>query len=104
MNAEYLVDQFRVVNPIGYLSGKVGRQMYITRYRPEYCVMKFANEHLVGDAKILGLYLAAGIIATGKSSLTKIFFPLLLLYRRQLMESVRRWLIADLPMSWSTSI
>ena len=53
----YLVNQFRVVDPIGYLSGKVGREMYITRYRPEYPVMKFANEHLAGDAKILGLYL-----------------------------------------------
>ena len=57
MNALYLVNQFRVVDPIGYLSGRVGREMYITRYRPEYPVMKFANEHLAGDAKILGLYL-----------------------------------------------
>jgi hypothetical protein len=57
MNAAYLADQFRVVDPIGYLSGKVGRETYITRYRPEYPVMKFANEHLAGDAKILGLYL-----------------------------------------------
>ena len=48
MNAVYLVNQFRVVDPIGYLSGKVGREMYITRYRPEYPVMKFANEHLSG--------------------------------------------------------
>ena len=57
MNAAYLLDQFRVVDPIGYLSGRVGREMYITRYRPEYPVMKFANEYLAADAKILGLYL-----------------------------------------------
>ena len=57
MNAVYLVTQFRVVAPIGYISGKVAREIYITRYRPEYPVMRFANEHLSGDSKILGLYL-----------------------------------------------
>ena len=36
----------------------------------------------------------AGIIATGKSSSAKIFFPGLLLYLRQPMASVRRWLIS----------
>jgi hypothetical protein len=57
MNATYVVRQFSVVDPVSYLSGRVEREDYITRYRPEYPVMKYANVNLDSDDKILGLYL-----------------------------------------------
>ena len=57
MNTTYVVTQFRDVDPFSYLSGRVGREEYITRFRPEYPVMKFANVHLANNDKILGLYL-----------------------------------------------
>jgi hypothetical protein len=57
INALYLVNQFRVVDPISYLSGRVKREDYISRFRPEYPVMKFANLHLTDNDKIMGLYL-----------------------------------------------
>ena len=57
MNTAYVVNQFRIVDPLSYLSGKVGREEYITRFRPEYPVMKFANVNLSSNDKILGLYL-----------------------------------------------
>ena len=57
MNAIYLLDQFKVVDPFSYLSGKLDRDAYITRFRPEYPVMRYANFHLQTGSKILGLYL-----------------------------------------------
>jgi hypothetical protein len=57
MNTAYVVTQFRDVDPFSYLSGRVGREEYITRFRPEYTVMKYANVNLANNDKILGLYL-----------------------------------------------
>jgi hypothetical protein len=56
-NAGYVVEQFRYVNPTGYLSGKVSRDEYIEKYRPEYAAIKYANENLPADAKILCFFL-----------------------------------------------
>lgn len=56
-NAVYLVAQFRYVEPIDYISGRVGRDDYIEKYRPEYAAIKFANQNIPADAKILGVYL-----------------------------------------------
>jgi hypothetical protein len=56
-NAGYLVEQFRYVQPIGYISGRVNRDDYIEKYRPEYAIIKFANQNIPADAKILGVYL-----------------------------------------------
>ena len=57
MNTAYVVNQFQIVDPFSYLSGRVGREEYITRFRPEYPVMKYANVNLSSKDKILGLYL-----------------------------------------------
>ena len=57
INSAYVVNQFRLVDPFSYLSGRVGRDEYITRFRPEYPVMKYANINLSEKDKILGLYL-----------------------------------------------
>ena len=57
LNAQYLWTQFRIVDPLGYLSGKVSRDEYITRYRPEYPVMRYANQNLPLDARILFVFM-----------------------------------------------
>ena len=57
LNAIYLHQQFRAVDPLSYLSGKVGRDEYIGRYRPEFPVMQYANRHLAKSDKIMGLFL-----------------------------------------------
>jgi 4-amino-4-deoxy-L-arabinose transferase-like glycosyltransferase len=56
-NLTYLTDQFRKVDPLSYLSGRLDRAEYIQKYRPEYEVIQYANQHLPLDAKILGLFL-----------------------------------------------
>lgn len=57
MNAVYIWEQFQRVQPIGYLSGRVGRDAYIEKYRPEYAAIQFANHHLPENAKIFCLFL-----------------------------------------------
>ncbi|MBU0545398.1 MAG: glycosyltransferase family 39 protein [Proteobacteria bacterium] len=57
INGVYLFQQFRLVNPAGYLLGDVGRDEYIERYRPEYAAIKYANFNLQADAKILCFFL-----------------------------------------------
>lgn len=56
-NALYILYQFSYVNPINYITGKVSRDAYIAKYRPEYKIYQYANQHLSGRAKILGLFL-----------------------------------------------
>ena len=56
-NALYITDQFRKVEPLGFIAGRVGRDEYIEKYRPEYAAIKYANQKITADAKILGVYL-----------------------------------------------
>ncbi|MFW6148064.1 MAG: ArnT family glycosyltransferase [Thermodesulfobacteriota bacterium] len=56
-SVDYLIEQFRYVQPLSYLSGKVDREAYITRYRPEYPVIKYANQNLSQEAKILLVFM-----------------------------------------------
>jgi len=57
MNAKYIYEQFLYVNPMGYISGNISRDAYIERYRPEYPAMKFINEILPPDSKILFVFM-----------------------------------------------
>jgi len=57
VNGIYVFQQFRFVNPVEYITGGIGRDEYIERYRPEYAAVKFANSNLPKDAKILCLFL-----------------------------------------------
>ena len=57
MNARYIVGQFRYVRPLDYLTGKVSRDAYIEKYRPEYPVIQFINKKLPGTAKILFIFM-----------------------------------------------
>ncbi|WP_373499526.1 ArnT family glycosyltransferase [Desulfococcus sp.] len=57
LNVHYIWTQFNIVDPFDYLAGKVSRDEYITRYRPEYPVMQYANRHLSEDARILFIFM-----------------------------------------------
>ncbi|MBA4368915.1 MAG: hypothetical protein C0403_14905, partial [Desulfobacterium sp.] len=56
MNASYVIEQFRYVEPMTYLTGQVDREQYIEKYHPEYAVMKYANQNLQRDAVILPVF------------------------------------------------
>jgi hypothetical protein len=56
-NATYIWDLYQRVDPISYISGKLGRDEYIEKYRPEYAVLKLANRSLEDNAKIFCLFL-----------------------------------------------
>ncbi|MCK5204590.1 MAG: hypothetical protein KAR15_11990, partial [Desulfobacterales bacterium] len=57
LNLHYILNQYRWVQPVRYLKGELKRDAYIEKYRPEYAVIKYANQHLPEDAKILGVFL-----------------------------------------------
>ena len=57
LNASYVLKQFCYVDPFSYITGRMSRDAYITKYRPEYAIYKYANEHLPDRVKILGLFL-----------------------------------------------
>jgi len=57
LNAAYLIGQFSEVDPLAYISGRVDRDTYIARHRPEYGVIKYANDHLPKESKILAVFL-----------------------------------------------
>ena len=57
MNGKYIWEQFNYVDPMSYLTGRIDRETYIERYRPEYPTIKYANQNLASPTKILGLFL-----------------------------------------------
>lgn len=57
LNAVYIFGQFREIEPFSFLTGGVSRDEYIEKYRPEYAAMRYINENLPLDAKILFIHL-----------------------------------------------
>ena len=57
INIHYVINQFRVVEPFSYISGKVSRDHYIAYHRPEYPLLKYANQHLSDNQEILTLFM-----------------------------------------------
>ena len=57
INGSYILNQFRYAAPFSYLKGTVTRDQYIERYRPEYATMRYINENLPADVRILFIYL-----------------------------------------------
>jgi len=57
LNAGYIYQQFKIVKPFEYLSGRIIRDDYITRYRPEYPAMQYLNHHASDNAKVLFFYI-----------------------------------------------
>lgn len=56
-NGNYLLQQFYIIKPLTYITGQLSRDQYITHYRPEYPMIKLANDSLPADAKILAIFL-----------------------------------------------
>jgi hypothetical protein len=57
INFMYIFRQFHYVAPLPYITGKISRDDYIERFRPEYTAIKFANQNIPDNAKILGVFL-----------------------------------------------
>ncbi len=57
LNGVYIMEQFRYVDPVSYITGRTGRDEYIEKYRGEYPVFVFANKNLPEDSKISGIFL-----------------------------------------------
>ena len=56
-NARYVFSQYKYVRPLDYLNGTLTRDEYIEKFRREYPVMRYINENLPQDARILFFYL-----------------------------------------------
>jgi hypothetical protein len=53
----YIWKQFSLVQPFEYIRGEVTRSQYIANYRKEYSAMKYMNENLEADAKVLFFFI-----------------------------------------------
>lgn len=56
-NILYIQDQFKKVDPFPYILGRISRDAYIQRYRPEYAVVQFINRNLKDKAVVLAMFL-----------------------------------------------
>lgn len=61
LNAAYVYKQYKGVDPFVFLSGEVSRDEYISRYRYEYPAMRYINENLPADARILFVFLGGRV-------------------------------------------
>ena len=57
MNVSYLVELFRKVDSISYISGQVDRQEYLRKHVPEFSAVQYINANLAPEDKVLALYL-----------------------------------------------
>ena len=53
INFSYLYTQFNIIQPLHTFTGRVTRSEYISKYRPEYPVIEYANSHLAKNSRIL---------------------------------------------------
>ena len=57
INARYITHQYQQIKPWAYITGDIDREAYITKHRPEFTVINFANKKLPETAHILGVFL-----------------------------------------------
>jgi dolichyl-phosphate-mannose-protein mannosyltransferase len=57
LNVFYIIGQFRIVQPMSYINGEVGRDEYIEKHRPEYAVINYANHNTPDKAKIMCMFI-----------------------------------------------
>ena len=57
LNAGYMWQLYQRIDPLSYIGGRLTRDQYIERYRPEYAAHQYANKNLPDNARILGLFL-----------------------------------------------
>jgi hypothetical protein len=56
-NGLYIITQFQIIQPLPYLFKKIDREQYITKFRPEYPAIQFANSYLTPGSKVLCIFL-----------------------------------------------
>lgn len=56
-NVNYIYALYNKIDPLNFITGKVNRGNYIAKFRPEYELMHFINQHLDDRASILGLFI-----------------------------------------------
>ncbi|PIE67569.1 MAG: hypothetical protein CSA23_03030 [Deltaproteobacteria bacterium] len=56
-NAVYIQTLFRKVDAIPYILGRVDRDTYIARFRPEYALIRHIDTHFSEEVLILGLFI-----------------------------------------------
>ncbi|MCW5199577.1 glycosyltransferase family 39 protein [Desulfobulbus sp. F1] len=56
-NGHYFYGQFKKIDPLSYISGRLSRDEYLAKQLPEYQVMQYANKHLPASAKILCVFM-----------------------------------------------
>jgi hypothetical protein len=56
LNGSYIQDLMGRVQPFSYLTGKVSRDEYIQKRRPEYAANAYINRNLTDDSRILCLF------------------------------------------------
>ncbi|MFO7972994.1 MAG: hypothetical protein R6U40_14770, partial [Desulfobacterales bacterium] len=57
LNGLYVFKQYKEVDPFSFITGKVTRDAYIEKHRPEYPAMKYINNNLSADSRILFIFL-----------------------------------------------
>jgi len=57
LNAHYVLTQYKYVRPFDYLNGTLTRDEYIEIFRKEYPAVRYINENLPQNARILFSYL-----------------------------------------------
>jgi hypothetical protein len=57
LNAIYIINQFHYVAPLGFILGRIQRDVYIEKYRPDYAAIQFTNKTVPDNGIILGVFL-----------------------------------------------
>jgi hypothetical protein len=57
LNADYFITQYKYINPIPFIMGKISRDEYIEKYIPEYPALRYINDKLDDKAKVLFIYI-----------------------------------------------
>ena len=57
LNFIYAFNLFKKTDPLPYVFNKISRAKYIQKFRPEYATIKFANDHLDKNTKLLAFFL-----------------------------------------------
>lgn len=57
MNATYIHALYKKIDPLPYLFGKIGRDAYIEKFRPEYSLIRYVNQQLPDNAILLCLFI-----------------------------------------------
>ena len=67
LNAVYVWQLYHRIDPLSYISGRLSRDQYIERYRPEYAAIRFANKSLASDAEYSVFFWATAAITVIES-------------------------------------